>query len=92
MKHEITLIDLEKNKNNKDIRAFVATIDGIHVTGTILCMTSYTRTGTEAVWVSYKFKFNTPGISKHIDYKEIRRELLKQMLSNNDYMAQNAIR
>lgn len=94
MKHEITLILIDRHLGvSKNTRDFEAVIDGVHTKGVVQTLVSFSERATEGVAkITYKFKFNVSGISKHPDYRNIRRELLKLMVANTKVMARGAIR
>lgn len=85
MIHQIQLLSIDINRKNRDLlrkeRSFEALIDGVNVTGKVVLRLGKLPYPTSKS--GYNFHFDDKTITKHPDYKNIRRQLLLLMIDRN---------
>lgn len=85
MKHTIKLLSIQALKDKEHNRQFSAMIDNTKIVGMVHLIIGQV--------MQYRFIFDDGLIdTKHKDYKNMRRELLRQMLLKNAHMSQKGLR
>jgi hypothetical protein len=81
MKHNIEIISFTAKIDEDANRGFTVVIDGISMRGIVKLIEPFNKPSY------YRFYFPSgPAISKHQDYKDIRRQLLLEMITRSETM------
>lgn len=86
MRHTIEVISIEQHRDEHNNRAFSALIDGMKIEGKVQRIIM-NRNIPVTAW-KYQYRMYFPKdilITKHSDYKNIRRELLTKMIKKRPY-------